>query len=244
MANICVNSVYLKGDKETLKYLANVFLKAKENSNRGFEKAQEILGFEEDDWGKSEDVGLEIVDDSKIEAAGVLYLYGCTAWSAIPKYFESLCEKYDLEYVLLEELDNDMGVYNDPESKWFPDNYILDLWDDFEGPDGEIIEAGYHAFKTESDLLQFVNTSLKLDHKPYSSAWSLEIDILDADVGNLITVTREGNQVEKPKDFYLDEELEELLGDEYDAANKDGFLEEKEEVFFEEEIEIPEEERE
>lgn len=220
MANLCFNSIYLKGDKDTLNYLAKVFIEAKKDTYLGFEKAQEILGFEEDDWGKSYDVGLDFVDDSQVNTMGILFLTGVTAWSAIPKYFKSLCEKYDLEYVLLEELDSNICVYNDPESQWFPDNYILDLWDDFTTEDGEILEAGYHEFKTESDLLHFVNTSLKLNNKSYSSAWSLEIDILDADVGNLITVDREGFQVEKPKYLYTDEELKFLFGDDYDPNAK------------------------
>ena len=203
MANLCFNSVYLVGEPAVLEKVAEVF--KKHEGIQGLEEVQKELGFEAEGWGRSYDEGLDLVDNSNVNN-GVLFLTCITAWSAPESYWDALCDKFDLKYTYMAELDGEIWTHNDPDGLWFPSPVILDLEEDFKG-----IEACNIPFCSEKDLLEYVNESLDQNEPPYLSVWSFEHDLIEAEIGRVIPADKDGKQVPHPDSNMSIEEFEEFI---------------------------------
>ena len=217
MANLCYNSVFLVGDPSKIQEIEKIF---EENQGKtGLEAVAKKLGVE---MGRSAsyDEGLGFVKMEPLRSTdrAAMFFSCVTAWTHPEDFLKNICEKYDLEYVCMAEPDGDLYIENDPEKQWFKDSFILDLQDDFKG-----IEACQLTFETSEALLNYVNKEMNPDEPAYTSLWSFEHDMIEAEIGNICEVERYGNQVVHPdNDYQLSlEEFEELFGEKYEEINAD-----------------------
>lgn len=158
MANLCFNTIYLFGERKTLEEIQELSKKCIHDRWGSFEEWQDKIGFECEGWGRSYDEGLAYVEfnDDHLE------VYGCTAWGSIDDYWDALCAFKNLTWCGLSENDDDIWVTNDPDKKWFPYEYDVQIWeanDYFEEPeDGMMTRAQLEKYlngMSISDAMEF-----------------------------------------------------------------------------------------
>jgi hypothetical protein len=151
MANICDNTIVFKGRPEVLKKLYNAIIQSA-NENLTFTETAELLGIvlPEETYVRGEFVNYEDYDGGEI-----MKVYADTAWSPTYEYWDNLCEALGISYAALSE-ESGMEIYNihnDPDKKFFPEKYVLDIWDDNEAE----LKTDYCYFETDEEVVSYLN---------------------------------------------------------------------------------------
>ena len=199
MANLCFNSTTLVGDVNTLRTIADIVSSVIKDAEEKivepeytYEELQKRLDFECDGWGRSYDEGLYNVNVDNLDN-GYIILNGITAWGSIPEYWDSLCEKFNLQYVDLVELDEGIAVINDPEHLFVNYDYVLEL-DTQEGL--EFFNSDEDAlYFTEKEFSELVSNIEDFDNLLEVTVEDFNIFLEDNDFGRLVIVDRFGEQV-------------------------------------------------
>lgn len=199
MANLCFNSTTLVGDVNTLRTIADIVSSVIKDAEEKivkpeytYEELQKRLGFECDEWGRSYDEGLYNVNVDNLDN-GYIILNGITAWGSIPEYWDSLCEKFNLQYVDLVELDEAIAVINDPEHLFVNYDYVLEL-DTQEGL--EFFNSDEDAlYFTEKEFSELVSNIEEFDNLLEVTVGDFNIFLDENDFGRLVIVDRFGEQV-------------------------------------------------
>ena len=199
MANLCFNSTTLVGDVNTLRTIADIVSSVIKDAEEKivepeytYEELQKRLDFECDGWGRSYYEGLYNVNVDNLDN-GYIILNGITAWGSIPEYWDSLCEKFNLQYVDLVELDEGIAVINDPEHLFVNYDYVLEL-DTQEGL--EFFNSDEDAlYFTEKEFSELVSNIEDFDNLLEVTVEDFNIFLEDNDFGRLVIVDRFGEQV-------------------------------------------------
>ena len=153
MANICCNSMKIIGDKKRLMELKESLDKCLENGICSFRKVAEVLKVEIPDevYCRGEISYVDEVVDN------ILTMQTETAWRPMDEYWDIVTEKLELKYVSLSE-ECGVGVYvlhNDPEGQYFPENYVIDIWEAYQD-----LSSDYYYFETEKEICEFMQESV------------------------------------------------------------------------------------
>lgn len=149
MANICCNIVKIIGEETRLKKLKESFDKCLENDICSFKDVAEILKVTIPDEVYCRG---EISYVNEIEN-NVLTLHTITAWAPIDEYWDIVTEQLGLKYASISE-ECGMGVYvihNDLEGKYFPENYVIDVWEEHQD-----LTSDYFYFEKEEEICEFM----------------------------------------------------------------------------------------
>lgn len=158
MANLCFNKVFLIGDNDKLQKIVDAY-NSIHTKYKTLETIQEILQLDCSDWGRSYDDGVSLVEIIKDRT---LVIECTTAWSSVDAYWDALKEHLGLDtWASYSELDSEVWVTNDPDKIYFPDEYLLDVYDsspyDF--------DDDRYFFKSQKDFVAFMNGKTKENHK-------------------------------------------------------------------------------
>lgn len=164
------------GEETRLKELKASIDKCLENDICSFREVAEVLKvtIPDDVYCRGD---ISYVD--KVENK-VLTLQTVTAWGPIDEYWDTVTEQLNLKYASLSE-ECGMGVYvihNDPEGQYFPENYVIDIWEGYQD-----LSEDYFYFETEKEICEFMQK--KISGQEFKSFEDVRMYFDDVDFGTV-----------------------------------------------------------
>ena len=176
MANICFNIMKIIGEEIRLTELKASLDKCLENNICSFRNVASILKvvIPDDVSCRGEITYVDEVEND------VLTLQTETAWGTMDEYWDTVTEQLELKYASLSE-ESGMGVYvihNDPEGKYFPENYVIDIWEEHQD-----LNSDYFYFETEEEMCEFMQE--KISDQDFKSFEDVRMYFDDVNFGTL-----------------------------------------------------------
>ena len=155
MASLCFNEVVLTGEPEKLTKLKEVIVKV--GNEIKYITPEEIcknLGIDTKGFTYSYDIAMGELKDIDFQTIpqGFLKLYCCTAWGDNRTTWKTICEKIGLEFAIRSDVDGEYWTINDPEAKWFPENFVFDSYGE-----GVFAKLETSFYKTKEELCETLN---------------------------------------------------------------------------------------